>query len=80
MDFTGKTAFVTGAGGGMGYHIARDLVAAGCRVTALDIKPNPGDFAAGPGSINYIQGDLCETATIDRADSSGDSCSESIAS
>jgi NAD(P)-dependent dehydrogenase (short-subunit alcohol dehydrogenase family) len=67
MDLAGKTAFVTGAGGGMGFHIAHDLVAAGCRVTALDIKPNPGGFPGGPGSIDYIQADLCDTATIDRA-------------
>ena len=54
MDFTGRTAFVTGAGGGMGFRIAHDLVAAGCRVTALDIKPNPGGFPAGAGSIDEV--------------------------
>ena len=30
-DFDGKVAFVTGAGGGMGYRIACDLIDAGAR-------------------------------------------------
>ena len=30
-DFSGRNAFVTGAGGGMGLQIARDLLAAGAR-------------------------------------------------
>jgi NAD(P)-dependent dehydrogenase (short-subunit alcohol dehydrogenase family) len=67
MDLSGRRAFVTGAGGGIGFQIAHDLVAAGCSVTALDIKPDPGDFPSGPGEISYIQGDLCEHETIDRS-------------
>jgi NAD(P)-dependent dehydrogenase (short-subunit alcohol dehydrogenase family) len=67
MDFAGRKAFVTGAGGGIGFQIAHDLVAAGCSVTALDIKPDPGGFPAGPGRIDYIEGDLREPGTIGRA-------------
>jgi NAD(P)-dependent dehydrogenase (short-subunit alcohol dehydrogenase family) len=38
----GRAAFVTGAGGGMGYRIAADLATAGVRVFAADIKEPPG--------------------------------------
>jgi NAD(P)-dependent dehydrogenase (short-subunit alcohol dehydrogenase family) len=67
MDLKGKKAFVTGAGGGMGFQIAHDLVASGCDVTALDIKPEPGGFPDGPGHLVYIVGDQCDRETIDRA-------------
>ncbi|MEX1108640.1 MAG: SDR family oxidoreductase [Dongiaceae bacterium] len=67
MEFSEKRAFVTGAGGGMGFQIAHDLVAAGCAVTAFDIKPDPGGFPDGPGRIAYVEGDLCDREAIDRA-------------
>jgi len=67
MEFSGKRAFVTGAGGGMGFQIAHDLIAAGCAVTAFDLKPDPGGFPGGAGRLSYIQGDLCEREAIDRA-------------
>lgn len=35
--FHGKTAIVTGAGGGMGAHYARDLAARGCNVVVNDL-------------------------------------------
>ncbi|MDZ4735154.1 MAG: hypothetical protein SGJ07_02295, partial [Rhodospirillaceae bacterium] len=58
---------MTGAGGGMGFQIAHDLIAAGCAVTAFDLKPDPGGFPGGAGRLSYIQGDLCEREAIDRA-------------
>lgn len=64
MGLQGRNAFVTGAGGGMGFRIACDLVAAGCSVVAVDIKPDPGGFPDGPGRIAYLEGDLTEPATI----------------
>lgn len=67
MNFAGKKAFVTGAGGGMGFQVAHDLVAAGCMVTAVDIKPDPGGFPGGPGRIAYLQGDLRDVGFINRA-------------
>jgi NAD(P)-dependent dehydrogenase (short-subunit alcohol dehydrogenase family) len=36
-----RVAFVTGAGGGMGYQIAADLARAGARVFAVDVKEPP---------------------------------------
>ena len=38
MTFAGKVGVVTGAAGGMGLNIARDLIAAGANVTMLDIE------------------------------------------
>ena len=43
--FAGRTAVVTGAGGGMGLEIARDLVAAGAHVIGIDLKDRPAGLA-----------------------------------
>ena len=40
--FTGTSAVVTGAGGGIGRQIAQDLLDAGVNVCALDLKPALG--------------------------------------
>jgi NAD(P)-dependent dehydrogenase (short-subunit alcohol dehydrogenase family) len=54
--FAGRTAVVTGAGGGMGLQIARDLLAAGAKVTALDVKERPGEIEGAA----YAQGDVSD--------------------
>jgi NAD(P)-dependent dehydrogenase (short-subunit alcohol dehydrogenase family) len=54
--FAGKTAVVTGAAGGMGLRIASDLVAAGARVIAIDVKDRP----PGLGDALYHQGDVSD--------------------
>jgi NAD(P)-dependent dehydrogenase (short-subunit alcohol dehydrogenase family) len=61
MSFSGKTAVVTGAAGGMGRHIARDLAAAGARVVGIDLQPRPDGFA------DWVQGDVGDEATLIRA-------------
>lgn len=63
-DFDGKTAFVTGAGGGMGLAIARALLAAGARVTLFDLKSAPDDL---PATAAYVQGDLTDNTLVDQA-------------
>lgn len=60
MSFTGKTALVTGAGGGMGLAIARDLLARGANVTLIDQKPRPEALDRAPGRALYCQGDLTD--------------------
>ncbi|MFN0043503.1 MAG: SDR family NAD(P)-dependent oxidoreductase [Alphaproteobacteria bacterium] len=56
MGFAGKSAVVTGAGGGMGLAIARALLAEGARVTALDVKARP----EGIDGALYLQGDIAD--------------------
>ena len=63
-DFSGRNAFVTGAGGGMGLQIARDLIAAGARATLFDVKPAPEDLPAG---ARYAQADLRSEEAVARA-------------
>ncbi len=64
MSFSGKVAIVAGAGGGMGLNIANDLIAAGAKVTLVDLKDRPGGIASGPGESVYHQGDATDEAFI----------------
>lgn len=41
MSFAGKTAFVTGAAGGIGGNVARDLLADGANVALVDLQDAP---------------------------------------
>jgi len=60
-DFAGRSAVVTGAAGGMGLNITRDLTAAGAMVTGIDLQPRPAGLAG------YVQGDVGDDATVARA-------------
>jgi NAD(P)-dependent dehydrogenase (short-subunit alcohol dehydrogenase family) len=64
MSFTGKTAFVTGAGGGMGLHIASDLMAAGANVAMIDVKPQPDCIPRGAGNFIYLKCDLSDETAV----------------
>jgi NAD(P)-dependent dehydrogenase (short-subunit alcohol dehydrogenase family) len=57
FDFSGRVAVVTGAGGGMGLEIARQILDAGGSVAAIDLKPRPAELAESPRCL-YAQGDL----------------------
>ncbi len=63
-EFTDKIAFVTGAGGGMGYRVACDLLAQGARVLMFDIKPPPDAVPGKPGQSIYVRGDLTDEAAV----------------
>ncbi|MCZ6721588.1 MAG: SDR family NAD(P)-dependent oxidoreductase [Alphaproteobacteria bacterium] len=67
MDFAGKGAFVTGAGGGIGLQVAKDLLADGANVTLFDLKPPPEDFTSLAGEALYLQGDLTDEAAVGAA-------------
>ncbi len=67
MSFAGKTAVVTGAGGGMGLNTARDLLAAGANVTLLDLKDRPEGLDHGPGRALYLQGDVGDDDVVEGA-------------
>jgi NAD(P)-dependent dehydrogenase (short-subunit alcohol dehydrogenase family) len=62
-EFSGKTAVVTGAAGGMGANVARDLAAAGARVTGFDLLERPD----GVDLAGYVQGDVGDEAAVARA-------------
>jgi len=53
----GRTAIVTGAGGGMGLAVVRELARRGSRVVAVDLKGTPSEV---PGGVAYLQGDVSD--------------------
>ncbi|MGE0170362.1 SDR family NAD(P)-dependent oxidoreductase [Nocardioides sp.] len=55
--FTGQSAIVTGAGGGMGLAIAADLASRGAQVVGVDQKEVPDDF---PENATYLRGDVSD--------------------
>jgi len=63
-DFKGKSAFITGAGGGMGLATALGLLGAGAEVTLFDRKDIPADLPAG---ADYVQGDVSDEAAVSAA-------------
>ncbi len=73
QEFTQKVAMVTGAGGGMGYRIACDLLAAGALVLMYDRKPAPAKIPGSPGQSLYIRGDLTDEPAV------ADACARAIA-
>ena len=64
VDFSGRNAFVTGAGGGMGLQIARNLIAAGAQATLFDVKDAPDDLPAG---ARYVQADIRSEEAVAQA-------------
>lgn len=64
MSFSGKTAVITGAGGGMGFNIARDLLAAGAQVACIDLKEEPAGLT---GGAQYFQGDVSDETFVGQA-------------
>ncbi len=60
-DFSGKSAFVTGAGGGMGLAVAAGLLRAGAEVTLFDLKPAPDGL---PAAATYAQGDVSDDDAV----------------
>jgi 3-oxoacyl-[acyl-carrier protein] reductase len=67
MSFEGKTAVVTGAGGGMGLNVARDLLAAGANVALIDLKARPEGLDDGPGRALYLRGDVGDDGFVKEA-------------
>jgi 3-oxoacyl-[acyl-carrier protein] reductase len=64
VDFTGRTAVVTGAGGGMGLRIAGDLIRLGADVLMLDVKPRPDGIEGGPGKATYNPIDITDEDAV----------------
>jgi NAD(P)-dependent dehydrogenase (short-subunit alcohol dehydrogenase family) len=55
--FSGLTAIITGAGGGMGLAIAADLADRGAHVVGVDLKEAPDRF---PANGLYVRGDVSD--------------------
>ena len=64
MGFAGKSALVTGAGGGMGLAIAEALLAEGAHVALVDLKPPAKTLGS---KALYLQGDVSDEAFVAEA-------------
>ncbi len=64
MNFTGASALVAGAGGGMGLAIANQLIGQGVNVCLADVKNRPAQIQDGSGKVIYHQVDLADEAAV----------------
>ncbi|MGY2875803.1 NAD(P)-dependent dehydrogenase (short-subunit alcohol dehydrogenase family) [Marmoricola sp. URHA0025 HA25] len=66
--FSGRTAVVTGAGGGVGGALSRALVAAGATVVCADLDPAAAErtaaSVAGPGTARAARLDVTDAAAV----------------
>ncbi len=70
FDFTGKSAIVTGASGGIGAEVVRLLHAAGAHLVLIDLNPEALDSLAaelGGERVSLVPGDASAQGTIDAA-------------
>jgi NAD(P)-dependent dehydrogenase (short-subunit alcohol dehydrogenase family) len=68
VTFSGKVAFITGGGSGMGQLAARNLAAKGVRVAVLDVNTSGlSETAAGFDNILTFPADVTEPADIEQA-------------
>lgn len=67
MDITGKTAFVTGGGSGLGAATARALVTAGARVAVFDRDIGKGQAVADEIGGAFFACDISEEASAKQA-------------
>lgn len=63
FDFRGRAAVVTGAGGGMGLEISKQILNAGGSVAMIDVKPGPEGLADSERCL-YARGDLIDEAFV----------------
>jgi len=67
MDFEGKAAVVSGAGGGMGFALGEALLEAGASVLLIDVKPMPATFSRFGERAIYRQIDLTDVGAVREA-------------
>lgn len=69
IDFGGKAAIVTGAGGGIGRAVCLALSAAGARVLAVDLSVDSGEetvqqLRAQGGEAAFVRADVSDAAQV----------------
>ncbi|KAH9810105.1 polysaccharide deacetylase family protein [Teratosphaeria destructans] len=64
LGIEGCHVLVTGSRGGIGQAIVQEFLAAGCRVTAHDLKPVPPEDH---NTVSHLQGDISDEASISHA-------------
>jgi NAD(P)-dependent dehydrogenase (short-subunit alcohol dehydrogenase family) len=69
-DFTGATALVTGATGGMGRAITYALAVSGANVVATDLSDDAGDELVesaphGAGVVRFVRADVSDDDAVD---------------
>ncbi|MCC6572291.1 MAG: 3-oxoacyl-ACP reductase FabG [Planctomycetes bacterium] len=64
FDFSGRSAWISGAGRGIGLAIARAFKACGASVVAFDVKPSPeiAEIASG-----FAEVDVADTGAVENA-------------
>lgn len=67
LRFTGTSAVVSGAGGGIGEQIVQDLLDAGINVCALDLKESPQFDLSGGATLIYRQTDISDHDAVSSA-------------
>src|SRR5437016_11293894 len=63
---SGEKTLVTGAAGFLGSHVTRQLVARGADVRVL-LRPSSNNRAIADLPLEYVTGDLRDSASLDRA-------------
>ncbi|MET8869779.1 3-hydroxybutyrate dehydrogenase [Nonomuraea sp. NPDC004580] len=63
-ELTGRTALVTGAGGGIGAACARRLAAAGARVLVVDVRAESAEKVAGEVGGTAVVADLSDPGFV----------------
>jgi NAD(P)-dependent dehydrogenase (short-subunit alcohol dehydrogenase family) len=64
VSFQDRVALVTGAGGGIGMQLARDLVDAGAHVMGVDLKAPPAELTGLGDSLVYRELDITDEAAV----------------
>ncbi|MEQ8800844.1 SDR family NAD(P)-dependent oxidoreductase [Haliea sp.] len=66
-EFSGRVAFITGAGGGMGLAIARSFLKQGGKALLMDLKPEPAELELFRDDFFFVQGDLTDESCVAHA-------------
>jgi len=66
-EFSGRVAFITGAGGGMGLATAKSFLDQGGKALLMDVKPEPEELKAFGDDFIFVQGDLTDDGAVAKA-------------